>query len=538
MRELLANPIGLTFVVILIGVLIGRVRVAGVSFGSSAVLFVAMAFAHAGFARDLKAFEAIGELGVVLFAYAIGLQAGPRFVRTFRGSARKLVVIGVAAIAGSALCAVGVGRLLGVEPYLVVGIYAGAMTSTPALAAALQAAGQAGAVPVGYGVAYPIGVVGVVLFAQLAPRWLKRERGEEQNALDADMPEPIHQRCFRVENPACAGRTVADLGVGSLLSANISRVLRGDQIVAAARKVRLETGDVVLAVGTERDLEHLAVLIGPPVDVDLERRGNVVARDVFLTERSIAGKPLARLQLPTRYGVVLTRVRREGIEFVPHARFVLELGDQVRAVGEEPDVVAFARDAGVYERRIYETGIPEFTFGLVVGLLLGWAALPLPGGGSVRLGMAGGPLISGLLFGHVGRIGRLRIHVPLAGKYLLRELGLVLFLVQAGTAAGSDVGRVLREGAGPLLILATAIMVTGVAVTFVLAYFAFRQGAAATVGLTCGAMTSTPGLGAATGRFESEVPALSYASIYPLALVAVTLAAKLLVVALHRNPVP
>lgn len=536
LHALLGNPVGGAFIIILLGELLGRLSLRGVSLGTSGVLFVALAFGHVGLvnAADTKI---LSDFGVVLFVYAVGLQAGPRFVRTVRGKGLAPLVVGLATVLGGAAVAGLLGWLLGLDAELAVGIFAGALTSTPALAAATEVAQgpPAAVVSVAYGVAYPFGVAGVVLFGQLVPRWLARHREPADRQPDLPPAEPVYQRCYLVQNPACVGQRLSALRLRDLASVNISRVMRGDQVFSSASDVPLAAGDVVMAVGIGRELDRLALIIGPPVPVEVEMKEvpNVVARDIYISESAFAGRSLRQLHVRSKYNVVITRVRRESVEFVPRGEFVLEIGDQVRAVGYEPDLLAFQNAAGIHERRLHETGIPEFAFGLVVGLVLGLVPIPVPGVGSIRLGLAGGPLFVGLLLGHYGRLGPLRVHVPMAGRYLMRELGLMLFLVGAGTAAGAELLPVLRQQGVALVLLAIVTVGSAIAIGFVMAYGVFRQSAASTLGLTCGALTSTPGLGAASSQFDSDVPALSYAAVYPLALVAMTVVAQLMLAMLR-----
>ncbi len=532
LREILASPVAAGFLIIVLGVLIGRLRVAKIGLGSSGVLFVALAFGHLGWV-DAAALHVLGQFGVVMFVYAIGLQAGPRFLQTLRGKGVVPLVVGLGTVVASAAVAAVIGLLFGIDPALVVGVFAGALTSTPALAAATEASNNP-LVSVAYGLAYPIGVVAVVLFAQLVPRWLAQLPEASGRQADAPAADPVHQRCYLVQNPACVGRHVSDLRLHDLLTVNLSRVLRGDQILPASSDLVLQQGDVVMAVGAGSELDRLALIIGPPVpaEVEMTHMPNVVARDVYISESSFAGRSLRQLHVRSRYNVVITRIRREGVEFVPRGNFVVEVGDLVRAVGYEPDVQAFQQAAGIHEQRIHETGIPEFTFGLVLGLVLGFLPLPVPGVGAIRLGLAGGPLFVGLLLGHFGRIGKLRVHVPIAARYLMRELGLVLFLASAGASAGAQLWPVIQAQGATLALLAALTVGFALLVGFVLAYVVFLQTTPSTMGMTCGAMTSTPGLGAASAQFESDVPALSYAAVYPLALVAMTVVAQLMVAVL------
>lgn len=530
-HALLGNPVGACFVIIVLGAMLGRLSLRGISLGSSAVLFVALAFGHFAWVKP-DTTRALGDFGVVLFVYAIGLQAGPSFMRTLRSKGMAPLAVGLATVLGGAACAAAIGLVLGLEPAMIVGLFAGALTSTPALAAATEAApgSTAALVPVAYGVAYPIGVIGVVLFGQLVPRLMKGRDATSNRAVDAPASAPIHQRCYLVQNPACIGQRLSTLALHDLVSVNISRIYRDNEVLPSSRDLALQRGDIVLAVGIGRELDRLALIIGPPVPAEVELRNvpNVVARDVYVTEPGFAGRSLRELHVRSRYNIVITRVRREAVEFVPRGEFVLEVGDLVRAVGYEPDVQAFMKAAGIHEQRIHETGIPQFAFGLVLGLLLGFTPLPIPGGNVVRLGLAGGPLFVGLLLGHFGRIGRLRVHVPFAGRYLMRELGLVLFLVSAGTAAGAQLLPILAAHGWTLILLAAAVVVVSLLMAFGVAYGLFRQSIASTMGLACGAMTSTPGLGAATAQFDSDVPALAYAAVYPLALVAMTVVAQIM----------
>lgn len=528
-HPLLDNPVAVTFILVAIGTVFGRLRLFGLSLGPSAVLFVALAFGHLHWANP-AGLRPLGDFGVVLFVYAIGLQAGPRFVGMLRSKGLRPLGIGLATVLGGAAITALVGHVFGLEADMIVGIFAGALTSTPALAAATEAS-DSPLVSVAYGVAYPVGVIGVVLFAQLAPRLFSGHANREYQEPDAPGSEPVHQRCFQVQNPGCVGRRLSDLRLHDIASINISRVLRGAQVLPVPANFVLEKGDVVLAVGTSRELDRLTLILGPPVPVEVEmsKVPDVVARDIFISEDAFAGKRLRDLHIRTKYNVVITRVRRESVEFVPRGNFVLEVGDLVRAVGYEPDVRSFAEAAGIHERRIHETGIPAFAIGLVLGLLLGFTPIPVPGTEStIKLGIAGGPLFVGILLSHFGRVGRWRVHVPFGARYLMRELGLVLFLASAGVAAGAELLPTLRAQGVALVGLAAISTLMAIGIGFGLGFFVLRQSLPSALGMTCGAMTSTPGLGATSAQFDSDVPALSYAAVYPLALVAMTVVAQLL----------
>lgn len=532
MAPLLTNPVATTFLIILLGLLLGRVQVRGLSLGASGVLFVALLFGHFHWIEPAPV-RVLGDFGVVLFVYAIGLQAGGRFVRTLRSKGWAPLVVVLGTVLSGAAIAAGLGYLLGLTPAASVGVFAGALTSTPALAAATEVSNDP-LVAVAYGLSYPFGIFGVVLFAQLIPRWVKDSPQRAQRETGPEAAEAVQQRAFVVENPGCIGKSMAELRLHELVAANISRMMRGMHVQPVTSDIVLQKDDVLLAVGTNAQLDRLSLLIGPPVPVEVEMREvpNVVARDIHITEAAFAGRSLRALHVRSKYEVVITRVRREGFEFVPRGEFVLEIGDLARVVGYEPDVKRFVEAAGIHERRVHETGIAAFTAGLVIGMLLGFTPLPLPGVGEFKLGLAGGPLFAGILFAHFGRIGQLRIYVPTAARYLMRELGLVLFLVSAGAGAGAELVPVLREQGLALAGIAVAAVVVSTGVGFVVSFYTYGQTVASALGMTCGAMTSTPGLGAAASQFESDVPTLSYATVYPLALIAMTVAAQVMLAVL------
>ncbi len=498
------------------------------------MLFVALAFGCFGHVNP-EPIKALGDFGVVLFVYAIGLQAGGRFVRTIRSKGWTPLVVALGTVLGGAATAGLTGSLLGLPAEITVGAFAGALTSTPALAAANEVASSP-LVAVAYGLAYPIGAVGVVLFAQLVPRWLRDSpRRDDSEAAAAAAADAVQQRCFLVRNPGCVGKRLSELRLHEMVAANISRVMRGTDVFPGGSEFQLQRDDIVLAIGTDDQLDRLALLIGPPVpaEVELREMPSVVARDIYVTEPALTRKSLRDLHIRSTFDVVITRVRRESFEFAPRGEFVLEIGDQIRAVGYEPDVLRFAEVAGVREQRVHETGIPAFAVGLVLGLLIGLTPIPIPGVGTIKLGLAGGPLFAGLLFGHFGRIGPLRVYVPVAARYLMRELGLVLFLVAAGVGAGAKLVPTLQTEGAALLLVGVLCVTAATAIGFILSFIVFRQSVAGSLGMTCGAMTSTPGLGAAAAHFESDTPTLAYATVYPIALVAMTVAAQVMMILLR-----
>ncbi len=528
LQDLLHNPVCVLFLIIAIGYLIGAIKVLGFSLGSSAVLFVALAFGH--FGQTVP--KVLADLGVILFVYSVGLQAGPRFFKTFRDRGVMFAQIGLIVILTAATLAWAAARWLDLPPPLAMGVFAGALTSTPGLAAAVDTLNDT-SVSVGYGIAYPFGVVGVVLFVQIIPRLLKNGQAGESESSAASPAKPkrrLRSKQYRVENPQCDGKTLAELDFHSMTSANISRVWHQGAVTPALRDSTLHVGDVVLAVGAAKELAKLVFLLGPEVDLEgiFKETENVIARDVFVTEGDVAGKTIGELQINERFGVVITRVWREDFDMVPTGKFRLEIGDLLRCVGRPEDCEVFEKSVGQHEIRIHETTILPFSLGVVLGVIVGMTPIPLPGGITARLGLAGGPLLVGLLLGYFRGLWGLRLRTPYAVRYLLRELGVVFFLAGAGTNAGEQFLGVLQEQGGTLVLTGAVVTLVPMVLAFFFTRYVYKLDTGSALGTVCGSMTSTPGLGAVCANMDAEEPTLAYATVYPVALIAVTVAAQVL----------
>lgn len=525
-NELVTHPISALFLVIALGTGLGNLRLANLSLGTSGVLFVGLLFGHFGLVIP----KVIEDLGIILFVYAIGLQAGPRFFNQFRQRGVLFAKIGITVICVGAAATWLLTRLMHIDPALAIGMFAGAMTSTPGLAAATDAARNP-TVGLGFGLAYPFGVIGVVLFVQLLPRLLRIDLAGEATRLKqaASSNKPLQRRQFRVSNPACFGRTLAQLQLHQISEVNITRISRENQVMPASPDSALEANDVVLAVGRPDELEKLTLLFGEEMfGEDIFATTDVVARDVMVSNDQMVGKTLAELQILKRYGIVISRVFREELDFVPTGSYRIELGDTMRLTGSRQDCDKFVAEAGQQEKRIHETSITALSIGILLGILLAYKEFSLPWGGSFRLGLAGGPLLVSLVLAHFGRIGRLNIRTPRGAKYVLQQLGLVLFLAGAGTAAGGSIGGVLSNSGAAILLAGALVTVVSALSGFVTAYWVYRLDFLTVLGAISGAMTSTPALGAISDLSDRNEPILAYTAVYPVALIFITVISQVL----------
>lgn len=537
MNALLGEEMLVLFAVLAAGSWIGRWSLRGFTLGTAGVLFVALVFGHFGFEVP----RPVMELGLVLFVYAVGLQAGPRFFRTFRRHGLQYAAIALVTVLGGALATIGLALALDIPGDLAAGLYTGALTCTPALAAAVDVVerlspGSGASISVGYGVAYPLSMIGVVLLIQVLPRLTRRSVSEAEAGWLAErqIEEPgLEARQYLVSNPNCAGKTVAEINPHRMSQANISRVKRGAQVFAARPDVVLELGDIVMVVGRQVELEKMRLLLGEERQERMDVNTEVLSLDVEVLEPSLTEKTLGQMRLWERYTVVITRIRRQNVEIAPTGNVALEIGDHIRIVGDKSAVEAFSHfahgETDGAARKADETNMLPFLAGLLLGVGLGAVPFELGPGIELRLGNAGGAFLVSLLIGHFGRIGSLRLRVPEAAKNITRELGLMLFLAGAGVNAGGHFIEVLADQGLILLLAGVLVTLSGVGTALLLTHVLIKMNLLASMGSLCACMTNPPGLGAANAQTRTDLPTLAYASVYPVALIFKIIIAQVLV---------
>jgi putative transport protein len=538
MSALFAEQMVVLFLILAVGSWVGTLSVRRISLGAAGVLFVALVFGHYGMSVP----KVVMDLGLLLFVYAVGLQAGMRFFRTFRSQGMRFIAIGFLTVFAGALVTILVAWIWRLPFDLATGLYAGALTCTPALAAAIDSVnrlglGQSASVSVGYGIAYPFSMVGVVLLIQFLPRLLKRDlKAEEARWREEQAKElpGIVARQYRITNPNVDGKLVSEIDLHRLSTVNLSRVRRGEQVFAATPKTRLQLWDVVMVVGQETEVAKMSMLLGEPTETRMDVNTDVKSVDVYVSEPSLTSKKLMNLKIFERYTVVITRIRRQGLEITPTGTATLEIGDSLRVVGETAAVDEFVRIVAGKPARADETQMVTFLFGLVLGVVLGNLAIPLPNGLDLRLGNAGGVFLVGLLIGHFGRIGNFRLWVPPAARNITRELGLMLFLAGAGTNAGAQLVQVVQQHGWSLVAAGLLVSVSTVLVGLILMFPIYKMMTLSTLGALCACMTNPPGLGAAQSQAETDLPTVSYASVYPAALIFKILLAQVLVEVLSK----
>lgn len=528
---LLSNKLFALFAVIALGLLVGRLEIAKLSLGSSGVIFSALLMGHLGYGVP----AGVGSLGLVLFIYSVGIGAGPSFFSSFARSGVQLAKLTLLVVLIAVVTVAVASSIAGIPLELAAGIFAGSLTSTPALAAALDSVGGTKSlISVGYGVAYPAGVIGIVFFVQLLPRMLGLNLAKEAKEQGRTRERyQVVRLGVKVSNPALFGKRIISprAEILSSFGFKVTRQMEGGKLVPITHESTFEEGQVLLVVGDARNAEAVVDYFGEAVDAKSWHDDELVStRESFVvTSPQVVGKTLAELDISKVLGVLITRIRRTGAEFVPVGESTLEYADQVTVVGSGEALAAFSQFVGHREKALQETDLYSLAGGVLLGIFVGLIPLSLPGTKPIHLGLAGGTLVVALLLGHFGRIGRLVGRVPVAAQQVLREVGLLLFLAEAGVDAGGQFVEIVQQYGLVLFAVAIVTTVLPLMIGYTIARVIIRIPALETLGGLCGAMTSTPALGVMANTVDSTVPMVSYATAYPVALVLKIAAIQLLV---------
>ena len=519
--DLLADePLVLLAAVLAVGAVIGAASVRGVSIGPAGALFAGLA--ASAIDDRLVIPSIVGIVGLALFTYCVGLAAGPQLSRFLRPS---LPVLGMVALLLGALAPVAaiIGHLLGLPRSETAGLYAGSLTNTPALAAAqsLLDADERGVPVVGYALAYPYGVLGMLLAVVVTARVVPTV--PRTDGIGAEL------QSISVRVGAGREQTVGALQERHDNEVRVSRVQRGDRQFVPLRTDGLEPGDVVAVTCPVGRVHAVIAGLGDRQAAQLtDDRSRLDFRRMVVSNLDVVGRPLASLQLTHRHGATITRVRRGETDLLADLDMVLEPGDRVRVVAPPDQMGQIARELGDNERRVSEFHPRGFSIGLLLGLLAGLVPVPVPGVGTLELGSAGGPLLVGLVLGWRERTGPLVWQAPHGVSFTLRQLGSLLFLGMAGTSGGAALRGAIEEG-GAWKPFVGGLVITSLSAMALIAIGRWRRlGPASTSGLLAGAQTQPAVLAFATERSSDPTLDLTYALVLPAAMVTKILAAQLL----------
>jgi putative transport protein len=543
-----AHAIAILSLVCVAGMSLGSIQVRGIKLGTAGVLFAAILTGHFGKPVDRHTLEFVKEFGLILFVFCIGLQIGPGFFASLRRAGLRLNALALGIVLSGGLVAVGLGWLFALDTAVVPGIFSGATTNTPSLGAAQQTLAtfpdmseERAALPaLAYAVTYPLGIIGIIGTMLALKAMYQIDVAGEVDAYAAMQRkgiEPLERRTLVIENPNLQHVAIGD--VPGLVESGVvvSRIRRGGEtdVSTATRDTILGLNDCILAVGTAAGLRQFERVVGRTSQENLiETSGSVTYRRVVVTNVAVLGKSIEELELELKYGVIVTRVTRSDLEMTAVPALKLQFGDVLQAVGPESVIGQAAEYLGDSVQALNETHFVPLFAGIFMGIALGMLPIAFPGlPQPLRLGLAGGPLIVAILLGRQGRIGRLVWHMPRNANMAFRELGIALFFAGVGLMAGPTFFATAFSFTGILWVVAGAfVTIAPLAVFGMYARAKLEMNFVELSGLLAGSMTDPPALAFANGICNSEAPAVSYATVYPLTMLLRIMVAQFIAVVL------
>lgn len=505
------------FLIIALGFILGRIQIKGLSLDVSAVIFIALLFGHYGVVipKDL------GNFGLVLFIFTIGIQAGPGFFDSFRSKGKTLILLTLLIVGSACLTGVALKYTIGIDTPDLVGLIAGALTSTPGLAVAIDST-HSSAASIAYGIAYPFGVIGVILFIKLLPKLLRKDLAVEAKILESQRKgkhPPLRTATLRVTNAPIFGKTLAQLQLRAMTGAVVSRIKHGEKTVIPQAATVLQEGDLLKAVGNDQSLKQLALLIGETITNDLPFGSTQELQSLLVTNKNIINKTLGYLNLQRTFNCTVTRVRRSGIDLSPEPDLQLKFGDKLMVAGEKEDLKEVSQLFGNDEKKLSDTDFFPIATGIVLGVLVGKLNISFSDSFSFSPGLTGGILIVALVLSAIGKTGPIVWSMSGSANQLLRQIGLLLFLAEVGTSAGVNLVSTFQESGWTLFGVGMAITLVPMLVTALFGVLVFKIPVLDLLGTLAGGMTSTPGLAAADSMSDSSAPSIAYATVYPIAMV-------------------
>ena len=532
---------------IALGTLLGKVKIGGITLGVTWILFVGIALGHFGMGIDPKVLGFVKEFGLILFIYSVGMQVGPGFFASLKQNGLKLNLLSIGVILLGILVTCLVAAISGTSLITMTGVMSGAVTNTPALGSAQQTyldtmGTNEPSIALGYAVAYPLGVIGLILALILMRKifWVdpakEDERLHKEHVIETHDPDRV---TVEITNPQLDGKKVWEIARLLNRSFIISRVLKeGSAPALADAQTVISLGDKVFFVSDPRDTEAVIVFLGRQIEMPQEawdaqsRDTELVSRRILVTRSSINGKQLGSLQLRKNFKVNVTRVNRSGVDLIATPSLELLLGDRVTVVGAESAIAEVAGMLGNSQKRLREPNIIPMFIGILLGVLVGMipfhiSGIPLP----VKLGLAGGPLIVAILLSRFGARFHLVTYTTISASLMLREIGISLFLAAVGLSAGPEFVSTLSGGGYVWVGYGFLITVIPILVMGLLGRWVFKLNYFALMGTLSGSMTNPIALSFVTSNSPNDIPAVSYSTVYPLTMFLRVVSAQILILA-------
>ena len=541
-----AHSVLILSLVIAFGIMLGKIKVAGISLGVTWILFVGIVFGHFNLNLDEHLLHFLKEFGLILFVYSIGLQVGPGFFSAFKKGGLTLNVLAMLVIFISVLITVILHFTTGIPITTMVGILSGAVTNTPGLGAAQQANSDfngvdAPEIALGYAVAYPLGVIGCIL-ALLALRYLlrintKQEENEAERGLGHLQELTVRPVSVEIRNEAVNGKMIKDVKPLLNRAFVISRMRHkgsAESELANADTV-LHVEVQILFIANPIDVEAIIAFFGKKIAVEWEQVDkNLISRRILITKPELNGKSLAQLKIRNNFGASITRVNRSGVDLVAAPHLQLQMGDRVTVVGSELAVGHAEKVLGNSLKRLNHPNLIPIFLGIALGCILGSLPFAFPGiPQPVKLGLAGGPLIVSILISRFGPQYKLITYTTMSANLMIREIGISLFLACVGLGAGKGfVDTIIYEGGYVWIAYGAIITVVPILLGGLVGRYVWKLNYYTLIGVLSGTNTNPPALAYSSDLTSCDAPAVGYATVYPLAMFLRVLTAQLLILAL------
>ena len=525
-----------------IGLGLGKVRVCGISLGVTFVFFTGILSGHFGLSIDPQMLNYAESFGLVLFVYALGLQVGPGFFSSFRQGGVQLNLLAIGVVLVGTLLAVLGSYACGISLPDMVGILCGATTNTPALGAAQQTLKQLGletSTPaLGCAVTYPLGVVGVILAILLMRKVMVRK--EDLEVKEKENENKTYIAAFQVHNPAIFNMSIKEIGaLKNYPKFVISRLWRDGNVSIPTSDKVIKEGDRLLVITSEKNAPALTVLFGEQEHTDWNKEdidwnaidSQLISQRIVVTRPELNGKKLGSLHLRNHYGINISRVYRSGVQLLATAELTLQLGDRLTVVGEAASIHNVEKVLGNAIKSLKEPNLVAVFVGIILGLALGAVPISIPGiSAPVKLGLAGGPIIVGILIGTFGPRMHMVTYTTRSANLMLRALGLSLYLACLGLDAGAHFFETVFRPEGALWIaVGFALTVIPVLIVGVVAFKWAKVDFGSVTGMLCGSMANPMALSYANTTVEGDEPSVSYATVYPLSMFIRVISAQLLI---------
>ena len=529
------------------GLIFGKIRIFGISLGATFVFFAGIAAGHFGLRVNPQMLAVMQNFGLILFIYALGLQVGPGFFASFKKGGLKLNMLALLLVTIGTVMTLIIHWTTRIGLSDMMGLFSGAVTNTPMLGAAQQALLQiepgntegVNNMAMACAVAYPFGLLGTIICVAILNNATARRKDSSADGKNSDNTFITE---YVVTNPEIFGKSIQEIRQGAECQFVISRIWKDGAVIIPTGETIIEENEHLLVISGKQDIDAISMMFGPQENVDWNKKGidwnsidnQLISRKILVTKPEINGTKLGDLRLRNSFGINITRVNRAGIDLLPSRSLRLQLGDRVTVVGEARSIENAGRILGNQAKELRTPNLTSVFIGIVVGLLLGSIPFAIPGMSMpVKLGIAGGPIIVGILMGAFGPRFHLATYMSQSANLMLRQLGLTIYLAGLGLSAGAGFIETVWSLQGlKWIVISCSLTIVPVLIVGFAASKIFKTEYAKNVGMLCGSMANPIALNYANSTAESDEPAVAYATVYPITIFLRVISAQIIMILL------